>query len=136
MARSHLSRSRRARTMASSPCGRASEKFSRPTIPLLGVFGPEGGQSRSGADWTDDVWCGTGALRRSVGVASGPPARQAPIASKRADSWLRQEPARVLRGGPRSRSGVGAERLRLRRPHLLSPERGVRPARVEGEPPA
>eukprot|EP00965_Chrysotila_dentata_P036644 1219919-Pleurochrysis_carterae.AAC.1 len=42
MARSHNSRSRRARTMASPPCGQASEKFSPPTTPLLGVFGPGG----------------------------------------------------------------------------------------------
>eukprot|EP00965_Chrysotila_dentata_P175522 5794065-Pleurochrysis_carterae.AAC.1 len=77
--------------MASPPCARASEKFSPPTIPLLGIFDPGG----TGADGTDDVWRGTDAPYRSVGVASGPSARQAPRAPKRADSWLRQvEPAR------------------------------------------
>eukprot|EP00965_Chrysotila_dentata_P162240 5357589-Pleurochrysis_carterae.AAC.1 len=39
--------------------------------------------------------CVTSAPCRSVGVASGPPARQAPRTLKRADSWLRQEPARI-----------------------------------------
>eukprot|EP00965_Chrysotila_dentata_P153599 5076754-Pleurochrysis_carterae.AAC.1 len=34
------------------------------------------------------------AIRRGSGVASGPPARQASRAPKRADSWLRQESAR------------------------------------------
>eukprot|EP00965_Chrysotila_dentata_P218040 6190373-Pleurochrysis_carterae.AAC.1 len=48
MARSQHSRSRRARTMASPPCVRASEKFSPPTTPPLGVFGPGGDRAGVG----------------------------------------------------------------------------------------
>eukprot|EP00965_Chrysotila_dentata_P031026 1032945-Pleurochrysis_carterae.AAC.3 len=43
----------------------------------------------------DDVRCGVDAPSRGVGVVLGPPARQAPKASKRADSLHRQEPVRT-----------------------------------------
>eukprot|EP00965_Chrysotila_dentata_P149768 4945562-Pleurochrysis_carterae.AAC.1 len=61
--------------------------------------------------------------------------RPAGLESLEASELLAAPGARTHRGSL-SLSRVGAERLRLRRPHSLSPERGVRPTHVEGVPPA
>eukprot|EP00965_Chrysotila_dentata_P053339 1769945-Pleurochrysis_carterae.AAC.1 len=71
MSRSHHSRSRHARTMATPASEQTSEQF--PTHHHPEATG-------AGTGWTDDERIGPDAPRWSVGVASGPPARHAPKA--------------------------------------------------------
>eukprot|EP00965_Chrysotila_dentata_P055288 1834814-Pleurochrysis_carterae.AAC.1 len=102
--------------MASPPCGRASERA----------------RAGGGPDGRCVERDGRPASERGGSIASTRPAGPECLEASEPQAL---PGVRTYRGS-RSPSGVGAERLRLRRHHPLSSERGVRPARVEGVPPA